>query len=290
MKLRVSGYVIFVVFCVCIAVYRHFPADTASTYIQHEISKFNPNLNIDIKEIKPAFPPGIKAEPLVVNYAGIPLIGLEKFKLGVDLSSVFSDARRYPFKGVAKDGTLSGSITSQGDKEGQILLESEFKTLVFDRLDLGKHLYDLQLTGTFTGKIAGKMDQQKLKTSQGNIHIENALFDLGALDFWMDEIVFSSVAIMFTMPASGTLKIENCSMKGNQLDLESSGEIKIAPLFENSRLNLAVSIQLHPRFFMEAGNSIPVKMAKKNSDGTKLDLTIKGTLQNPKIKMLQEKK
>jgi len=289
MKLRFFGYAIFVVFCVCIAGYRHFPGDTASTYIQHALTKFNPNLSIDITKIKPAFPPGIKTEPLVINYAGIPLIGLEKFKLGVDLLSVFSDERRFPFKGVTKGGTLSGSITSQGDKEGQILLESEFKTLVFDRLNLGKHLYDLQLSGTLTGKIAGRMDQQKLKTGQGNINIENVLFDLGSLDFWMDEIAFSSVAVMFTLPDPGTLKIESCHMKGNQLDLESSGEIKIAPLFENSRLNLAVSILLHPRFFMEAGNSIPAEMAKGNSDGTKLDVTIQGTLQNPKIKMLQEK-
>lgn len=289
MKLRFLGYVIFVVFCFCTALYRHFPGDTVSTYIQHALFKLNPNLDIDIQDIKPAFPPGIKADTLVVKYADIPLIDLEKFKLGVDLLSVFSDTKRYPFKGGVKEGTLSGSITSQGDKEGQVLLESEFKTLVFDGLGLGKHLYDLQLSGTFTGKIAGKMDQQKLKTSQGNIHIENAFFDLGSLDFWMDEIVFSSVAIIFTMPAPGTLKIENCTMKGNQLDLESSGEIKIVPLFENSRLNFAVSIQLHPRFFMEAGNLIPVKMAKGNSDGTKLDLTIKGTLLNPKIKMVQVK-
>jgi type II secretion system protein N len=290
MKLRFSGYVIFVVFCVCIAVYRHFPGNTASLYIQHEISKFNPNLNIDIKEIRPAFPPGIEADTIIVKYAGIPLIDLEKFKLGMDLSSVFSDAKRYPFKGIAKDGTLWGSITSQRSKKGQILLESEFKTLLFDHLDLGKHLYDLQLTGTFTGKIAGKMDQQKLETSQGNIHIENAFFDLGSLDSWMDEISFSSVSVMFIMPEPFTLKIETCRMKGKQLDLESSGEIKIAPLFENSRLNLSVGILLHPHFFVEAGNLIPAKMSTKNFDGTKLDLTIKGTLQNPKIKMLQEKK
>lgn len=290
MKLRVFGYVIFVVFCICIAVYRHFPGDTASTYIQHEISKFNPNLTIDINGIKPAFPSGVKADTIFVNYAGMPLIGLEKFKLGVDLFSVFSDARRYPFKGISKEGTLSGSISSPGNKEGQILLETQFLTLLFDRLDLGKHLYDLQLSGRVTGKIAAKMDQLKLKTSQGNIHIENALLELGSLNFWMDEIAFSAVEVMFSLPDPGTLKIETCSMRGKQLDLDSSGEIKIARLFENSRLNLSVSILLHPRFFMEAGNSIPAKMTKKNSDGTKLDLTIKGTLKNPKIKMLQEKK
>jgi type II secretion system protein N len=289
MKLRFLGYVIFVVFCICIAVYRHFPGDTASKYIQHALSKFNPNLNIDIKGIKPAFPPGVKADTIFVNYVDMPLIGLEKFKLGVDLFSVFSDAKKYPFKGIAKEGTLSGSITLPGNKEGQILLESKFSTLLFDRLDLGKHLYDLLLTGTVTGEIAAKMDPLKLKTSQGNIHIENVLFELGSLDFWMDEIAFSAVEVMFSQPDSITLKIETCSMRGKQLDLDASGEIKIAQLFENSRLNLAVSILLHPRFFMEAGNSIPAKMTKGNSDGTKLDLTIKGTLQNPKIKMLQEK-
>jgi type II secretion system protein N len=289
MKARFLGYAIFVVCCFCIAVYRHFPVDTASTYVQQALSKFNPNFDIDIKEIKPVFPPGIKTDTLMVNYSGIPLMGLEKFKLGVALSSVFSDTRRYPFKGSTKEGTLSGNITSEKNQQGQIGVESEFKSLVFDHLYLGRYLYDLHMSGVLTGKIAGKFDKQKVKTGQGDFFVENALFDLNALDFWMDEIAFSSVAVMFTMPDPVTLKIETCRMKGTQLDLESSGEIKIAPLFENSRLDLAVSILLHPRFFMEAGNSIPAEMARGNYDGTKLDLIIQGTLQNPKIEMLQEK-
>lgn len=244
---------------------------------------------MDIKEIKPVFPPGIKTDTLIVTYSGIPLMGLEKFKLGVALSSVFSDTSRYPFTGSTKEGTISGNIISEKSQQGQIGVESEFKSLVFDHINLGKYLYDLQLSGVFTGKIAGEIDKQKLKTGQGDFIVENALFDLNALDFWMDEIAFSFVAVMFTMPDPVTLKIETCRMKGKQLDLESSGEIKIAPLFENSRLDLTVSILLHPQFFMEAGNSIPAEMARGNSDGTKLDVIIQGTLQNPKIEMLQGK-
>ncbi len=289
MKLGILGYVIFAVFCFCIAIYRHFPGDTGSNYIQHEILKLNSNLKIDMEGIKPAFPPGIKASTLFINYAGIPLIFLEKFKLGFDLFSVFSDAEKYLFRAIAKDGTLSGSLTLPGKKEGQIFLESEFKALLFDRLDLGKYLYDLQLSGILSGEIVAKLDKQKLKTSQGNIHIAKALFEQGSLNFGGDEISFSSVDVMFSTDAY-TLTIENCRMRGKQLDLESSGEIKIAQLFENSRLNLDASIELHPRFFMEAGNLIPAEMAKGNSDGTTLYLTIGGTLQNPKIKMLQEKK
>jgi type II secretion system protein N len=148
----------------------------------------------------------------------------------------------------------------------------------------------LQLSGTANGKITAAMDKLKLTTGHGQINIDNAVFELGPLNFWVEQISFLSVDLMITMPDPDTMKIEKCSMKGKQLDLESAGEIKIARLFENSQLNLKVSIHLYPMFFMEAAGSIPANVAKANSDGTKVELTIGGTIQNPKIKILQGKK
>jgi type II secretion system protein N len=140
MKISIFGYVIFVLLCIFISGYRHFPTDTASKYVQHEISRFNSNLNLSIDGIKPVFPPGIKADTILVNYAGNLVGELEKFKLGFDLFSIFRDANKYHFKTGAKDGVISGTITLPEKEQGLAILESEFKTLLLDHLSLGEKL------------------------------------------------------------------------------------------------------------------------------------------------------
>jgi hypothetical protein len=72
---------------------------------------------------------------------------------------------------------------------------------------------------------------------------------------------------------------------GRQLDLHSSGDIRVAEIFQNSRLNLTARVVLHPLFFMDAGDSVPVDVSKTDADNAILHLRIGGTIDQPTIAM-----
>ncbi len=295
MKLSVLGYGVFALVCLCFSGYRHFPGQALSAYIHQEMLTYG--VTLDIEAITPAFPPGIQADFIGVNYAESAVAQLEEFKAGVDLVSLFQERVCYPFQFKLNKGSVSGSATFPGSKGGPTRVESQFQELVLESMDLGRDLYDLSLSGIATGNMDATLQargettgQARQITSSGHIRISEAVFDLTARNFWVDQVSFSLAEVTFTMPDPATLKIETCRMKGKQLDLEVSGMIRPAPLLENYGLDLQVSIQLYPLFFMEAGDSLPAGLTGKNTNASKFELTIGGTLHQPKINILQEKK
>jgi hypothetical protein len=72
-------------------------------------------------------------------------------------------------------------------------------------------------------------------------------------------------------------------MKGQQIDMQASGEIRVARNVQESNLNIKARVILYPMFFMNAGDSMLIDVDKGDSDNVIINLRIKGTIQNPKI-------
>ncbi len=292
MKLRIFGYILFIVLCVIIAAYRHFPGSAMSNYLQQEVIKLNSNLKLDITGIKPSFQPGIKADRISVSFKTLPLINLKNFKIGYDLLSVFDNTAKCPFKCMANNGVISGTVILPEKKKGRLIIESKFTGLKFDKASPGKLFYNIIFSGTINGKASVAADKHKITAGQGDLTLNKVILNFekaASAIFFVDKIAFSSVHIMFSIPEPDIIKIEKCTMTGKTLDLEASGEIKITRPFKNSALDLNASINLYPMFFMETGaSSRPAKVITKGKHTeTSLELAVKGTIQTPKIKILQ---
>ncbi|RLB94108.1 MAG: type II secretion system protein GspN [Deltaproteobacteria bacterium] len=288
MKLKFFGYFIFIAVCIIYSLVAHFPSKTVSKYIEQNFSQINSQVKLQIDNIYPSFPPGIKADSILVSYAGAPIARFDNFKSFFDLTSVFSDTLTGSFKTGVFDGIMSGIVRVSKDKTWEAGIETELKNLNFKNFQMGKDLPGYQFSGILNGKVTTGLNKQgQILKNYGEVNFTDFSLQFPEALFALEKYSFLTGKVKFTMHRQNIIKIEKCNMKGRQLDIQAHGEIRLAAIFQKSILNIKARAILYPMFFMNAGNSKPADIAKNDSGNVIINLQIKGTIQNPKIKLGQ---
>ena len=283
MKLKFFGYFIFIAVCIIYSLYAHFPGKTASKYIEQNFSQINSQIKLQIDNIYPSFPPGIKADSILASYAGAPIVKLDNFKSLLDLTTVFSSAVTGSFKASVFDGIMSGIVRVSREKPRELYIETELNNLNFKNFQMGKDLPDYKFSGILNGKVTTGFKQGHILKNYGEVNFTDFSLQFPEALFALETYSFLTGKVKFIMPKHNIIKIEECIMKGQQIDIQLSGEIRVEKQFQKSVLNIKAKAILYSMFFMNAGNSMPVGVAKKDSDNAIINLHIKGTIQNPKI-------
>ena len=290
MKLKIFGYILFVVACIFFSLYLRFPARSAADYIEQNLFHANSRLNIKIDRLKPCFPPGIKADTILFSHANVPMARLEDFRTAVDVTTVFKPFWGGRVKARVFDGTLFGSVRASRKGPMEIGIDARVETLNLKDIDLDKLIADCSFSGMLNGKISAELKQGHLVKLAGELTGTTIALDFFEPLFAIGTYSFSTGMVKFGIAGPGTIKIDDLTLQGRQADIQASGEIRMGDSVQTSRLNLDARIVLTPVFFMNAGNSIPVDLPKGDADKTKLHLRIGGTLENPTIVLDRGKK
>lgn len=285
MKLKFFGYFIFIATCIVFSLYTRFPGKVAANHIEKSFSQINSQLKLQIDNVNLCFPPGIKAESILINYDGAPIAKLDNFKTFFNLSTFFSNVVTGSFKVGIFDGIMSGMMHVSKKKPRDFGIETDFETLDLKNIHLGKSLSDCEFSGILNGKITAEFKEDRILKNYGEIKFADLALQFPQTLFSVETYTFSSGKLKFVMPKQNIIKIEEFTMKGRQTDIQASGEIRLAGRFQQSRLKLKARVVLYPMFFMDAGDSMPVDVSKSDSDNATINLRIRGTIQNPIITM-----
>lgn len=283
MMLKFFGYFIFIAICVIFSLVARFPSETASKYIEQKISQTNSPVKVAINRIDPLFPPGIKADAVLVSYGGTPMVKIDNFKSLLDLSTLLNEKLAGSFKARVFDGIMSGLVRVSKQKPREIDVETEFENLNIKNFQMDKNLPGYQFSGILNGKVTTGIKQGDILKNYGEVTFTDVSLQFPKSLFALETYSFSTGKIKFAMPKQNIIKIEDCAMKGQQIDMQASGEIQVAKNVQKSNLNIKARVILYPMFFMNAGNSMLIDVDKNDSDNVIINLRIKGTIQNPKI-------
>jgi len=290
MKLKFFGYFIFIAAAIIFSLNVHFPHKTTAKYIERFFSQLNAQIKLQIDDVDPSFPSGIKTDSIQVSYSGIPIATLTNFKSSLELTTIFDKTMKGFFKANVFDGILSGSVRISKVKPRQIDIETNMENLNLKNIRLGKFLLDCNFSGILNGTIEAEFKQKHMVKNHGEAKFTDITLQFPETLFPVETLSFSNGNIKFVMPQDNIIKIEEFLMKGRQVDIISSGEIRVNENFQRSALNLNARLVLYPLFFMNAGANKNVKHLKRDSDNAIINLRIGGTIQNPTISMEQNTK
>lgn len=290
MKLKIFGYALFVVICIVFSLYVRFPSRSAAAYIEQHLFHADSRLSIKIENLKPCFPPGLKADTLFFSHDKELLAKLEKFRSAVDVTTVFNAFQKIRFRARVFDGTLSGIVRASRKSPMEIGIDARVETLGLKAVDLDKLIADCRFSGLVNGKISAGLQQGHLAKLAGEFTGTTIALDFAEPLFAIETYSFSSGNVKFGIKGPGIIKIDDLTLKGRQADIQASGDIRMGDILQKSRLNLDARVVLYPVFFMNAGDSVPVAMPRGDADRTTLHLRIGGTFENPTIGLDRGKK
>ncbi len=291
MKLKFFGYFIFIAATIIFSLNVHFPRKATAKYIERFFSQLNAQVKLQIDDVDPSFPSGIKIDSIQVSYSGMPIATLTNFKSSLDLTTVFDKkTMKGFFKTDVFDGFLSGSALISKVKPRQIDIETKIENLNLKNIHLGKFLLDCNFSGILNGTIDAEFNQGHMMKNHGEVKLADITLQFPETIFPVETFSFSNGNIKFVVPQHNIIRIEEFLMKGRQVDIISSGEIRVNENFQRSTLNLNARLVLYPLFFMNAGANKNVNHLKRDSDNAIINLRIGGTIQNPTISMEQKSK
>ena len=96
---KIFLYIAFGVVALVLFLYARFPSEMVKNTVFERIKAIDPKAGLDTDEISPTIPPGLRMEPLSVDYADQPIFHMDDLKVTPSLFSLFTAAKKYSVHG-----------------------------------------------------------------------------------------------------------------------------------------------------------------------------------------------
>lgn len=257
-----------------------FPEDAVRDFVERSAERIHPHITIGIGEVGPLFPPGVKFKEVSVSYKGVPVAVPDYIRVTPRLLSLFGEAPAFS----AKSGVFGGIVYGNGRLMGNRGVNADVRMS-------GLKLEGINFLSTISEhRITGLMDGSLKVTSDGT--------DLQA----DSDMLFSDITVALSMPVLGMqtiqfdtveaglsitprrIEIKNCTMKGQEVDGEFTGNIIVREPYKKSILNLTGFLKPQASFIKKAGKTLPIDLLMKKEAGSKgFPMKLTGTFQDPEI-------
>ena len=282
-------YFIYIIAITALFIYYLFPSDAVKRYIAFNFNKANPNFNIKIDFIKPAFPPGLTLYNVSLYHLTDLLFNVKQVKIIPDLLSLFSTKTTFSFKGKAYEGILEGNgalIKKPGTKNPgtknmdgrKISLKTKLCGINIKSISTIQRLAGREITGILDGSFSFN-NRESTGTLRADIHISDCEVELLLPVFNLKCVTFTDIKTKAVIN-NEKIQVNECIIKGNQADGRISGSVNLKNPPGQSVLNLTGTIKPNQKFIENLPKSFPVKLLLKTGEGG-LPIRLYGTIDQP---------
>jgi len=279
---KIFFYALYAAGAVCVFLYLLFPSQTVSELIMAKIAQYNDDIQVDIDDAHPTFPPGLKLQPLDISYAGMPMLEMGYVSIVPGLFSVFGKEKKVAFKGSLGDGDLKGQVTLISDgKRPQTRINADLVNVPIDVFGILQQWPDYQLAGDINSNIDYDSNQGAGGTAEIRIDIRPAKIVFGQPLLGLEQMEFSQIESHMNITPR-MIQIKRCELSGNQLEGKITGSIIFRRPIQNSRITLSCTVKPQPAFLaMHKDSMIAGLLGSATAQKRGIVLRISGTLGRP---------
>ncbi len=279
---KIFLYIAFGLVALVFFLYARFPSEMVKNSVFEQIKAIDPKAGLDTDEIRLTIPPGLKMEPLSVDYADQPIFHMDDLKVTPSLFSLFAAAKQYSYHGNIGSGVLKGRAeTAIQNKREQTKVAMTLTRVPLNYIDIvnqwKSYIPDGELDATvnFDSLKGGGTADINLEISPSRISFDPPLMGIEALDF--DQLKAQLIV------TQRMLQIRNCEASGDQIEGKITGSIVFREPIDDSRLTLSLTVKPQPTFIEDHKNDVIGGMLTAgNAQKRGVVFRISGTLQNPR--------
>jgi type II secretion system protein N len=274
------AWAVFIIGAALLFLYILFPTDSAKEYLADLVRQTHPNLTLEIGQLKPGFPPGVKLYDVSVSHSDRTIVDLENVNIWPDIVSLFLATTHISFKGNGHGGNFKGGV--------DIIKKAENREIIIDADLAGIQVNQLEaLNALTTHKISGNLEGTLTFTATaphqelvGDLTLVDGKIDLSPPLLAQRVLTFDSIEaqLMFN---GRSLTIERCELQGDQLDGEVAGSIKFGYHLAARILDLSGTVRPHEAFLARLGDQVPKLLANKKWQTRGVPFKIKGPVEAP---------
>ena len=282
-------YFIYIIAVTALFIYYLFPSDAVKKHLASNFNRANPDFNIKIEFIKPAFPPGLTLYNVSLYHLNDLLFNVKQVKIIPDLLSLFSTKMTFSFKGKTYEGILEGNgalIKKSGIKNPgiknmdghKIVVKTKLYGINIKNISTIQRVAGREITGILDGSFSFN-NRESTGTLRADINMSDCEVELLLPVFNLKRVAFTDIKTKAVIN-NNKIQINECIIKGNQADGRISGSVNLKNPFGQSVLNLTGTIKPHHLLIENLQKSFPVKSLLKTGKGG-LPVRLSGTIDQP---------
>ena len=270
----IAGYTLFALVVLGVFLYLRFPGTDMARIFSSSLSDLNPQANLLIGAVKPAFPPGLNLEKIVLRTGDRPaaLFQADAMTVKPEYLSLLKGRKTLLVTAIGYGGTMKARLDSDRFLS---LPEPVAARMEFDGIDIEKNGYlkerlDRQVTGKLKGTLnfSGSMRDVRGGSGVMEFTLHNGTYPLRESLMGIDRLDFRSVDAQLALK-NGVLTVSRLKLAGDRISGSLSGDISLHRQdIKASPINLSGSFEM-------AGQG-----------GRKISLSLGGTIGNPVVKFM----
>ena len=228
-----------------------------------------PGLEVSLGAVRPVFPPGLALEDVRLAAAGRPLALVKRLEVRPEWATIFEPQPAWRFTAHAGAGTLDGLSRPPDGPSGVIE---------------GMRLEEIPaLRNLAAARVAGRLDGRFAPTAAGALGVSLRLTD-GRVEpavplLRQERFLFPSGTAELTCQP-GLVLVRNGRLRGNEVDIEISGSIRLGPAPGEGVLDLSGRILPHAGFVSRAGDDLSAALLRRRGG---IPFRVSGPLSGPEI-------
>lgn len=285
MKKKIA-YTAYIVGITVFFLYALFPGESVTAYINHQVRKMYPGINLAVRELKPGFPAGMNLSAVDVSHRNNLLLGADQLAVRLALPSLFSRQKKIRVQGDLYDGSLDSTFKISDIRANPKLeIQGIFKDIQVEKIPMIRQYEDYRISGV----LSGNMDFSNLELPQvkGNATLtltESAVQFTPAL-FGLERLTFETISTELEL-INQRLMIKRLDMESRDVSGSATGSIILGNPIERSTINIRGEIKPHPSFIKQLGSVFPMEFMARNKTKTGgIPFRISGSIEHPNFSM-----
>jgi type II secretion system protein N len=279
LKSRIS-WAIYIICAALFFFYILFPSETVKEYVADQVRRAHPGLAVEIGQVKPGFPPGLKLYNISVYHLGQPLAEMENLKISPDILSLFLSTTHLSFRGNGYGGTVKGQMDiSKNSANREMTVDADLTGIQVKQLEALSAITTHKISGNLDGTLTfnTKAPHQGLS---GDLILTDGQIEFSPPVLNQNMLSFNTIEAEL-MLNNRSLTINRCQIEGNQLGAHVSGSIKFSSRSAKKVLDLSGTVNPHATLLAKLGKNLPQLLAGRNSDKQGFPFKITGTMDSP---------
>ncbi|MDA3897648.1 MAG: type II secretion system protein GspN [Desulfobacteraceae bacterium] len=285
MKKRIvyPGYIIIVT---VFFLYYLFPGDAVTAYINYQINNMSPEVQLSIKELKPAFPPGIKLVRPDLLHQNQPIIGAEFLDIRPSYLSLFKKEKTIFINGDLYDGTLDSNIRLANiSANPEYELEATLDNIQISTIPIAAAYEAYEISGLFNGNLV--YSNKEVKAGQGiaGIIVTKSAVRFTPALFGIDQLEFKTIKADFEIN-NQRVTLKKLNVDSRDVSASATGSIILRNPIDKSTINIRGEVKPHPSFLKQLGNVIPLELISQQKSKTGgIPFRITGSIDRPNFSL-----
>jgi type II secretion system protein N len=278
---KIIGYIAFTAIMVVVFLYILFPKDTLRAYIQTQIQQNLPDVSVEIGQVSPAFPPGLKLANILFEHQEMPLAAAKRAIIRPALLKILGSEKVVNFDLETSEGRIDGQGTLRTGKQGEVSVNADIDQVALQEIAALRAIPDYIISGLLSGQVNYKVVPGRSGSGSADLVVTEAKLELINPLFGIENLSFSNIEAQLNL-STRRLQLRRCNLRGNEVDGTISGSVMLRTPMDQSRLNLSGMLRPHAEFMAALQQTVPVALLGGNNLGQKgLPFRVTGTIENP---------